>query len=260
MGRPWTVLLLVGCVLLAGCSLPGTSGASGGADGFAYPQGWDAGGLANSTKAVQSADGAISGQDFLERRVAVQPTSVNGQTRYLVDELVVRVDRENSRLLTVRRFYLVSNETARSVAESGTDALGNRSANEVKQNYFNASGTMGYHHVGSRTGTSEWSESATFDSATDGRMPALFVSTTSMLESGNYSNATTTGSSVTYSIEGASNSFIERGSGEVTVQQNGLVSEFRIVQSGADRPAGYRYELETGDVTVERPSWVGAGS
>ena len=262
MGRPRMALLLVGCVLLAGCSLPGAGGggAGTGGDGFSYPAGWDANGLANASTAVQTADGAIAGQDFVERRVAVQPTNIDGETRFLVDEFVVRVDRENSRLLTVRRFYLVDNVTAQNVAESGVSAVGNRSPREVQQHYFNASGSAQYRSLGNRVGTSNWSTSATFEGAIDRQLPATFVSATAMLESGTYTNATTTESNVTYSIEGASNSFIEQGSGQVTVQDNGLVSGFHVVQSGAAQPAGYRYSLETGDVTVETPSWVDGGS
>lgn len=262
MERPWLVLLVVGCVLLAGCSLPGEAPTNGGSGdgtpggGASYPQGWSADGLSNATLAVRAADSAVAGDDFVERRVSVQPAPVKGGQPYLVDVLVVRVDRENGRLLSERRFYRVSNETARRVVDSGTGALGDRRADEVRRTFFNASGGFQYYRLGDRQPRVTSLDSGTFDSATDQPLPAVYASAVPMLASGTFSSAESTDGSVTYEVRNVSEAPFQRGAGTVTVRENGLVPAFNVTQSGSVRPASFTYELDRGDLTVERPGWL----
>lgn len=268
MERPWLVLLVVGCVLLAGCSLPGSDPTNGGAGGDgtpddgapggdgSYPRGWSADGLSNATLAVQAADRAIADDDFVERRVAVQPADVQGGQPYLIDVLVIRVDRENGRLLSDRRFYRVSNETARRVVDSGTGALDDRRPEEVRRTFFNASGGYQYYRLGDRQPRVGPLDSGTFDSATDQPLPAVYASAVPMLASGTFTSTESTDGSVTYEVEGVSEAPFESGSGRVTVREDGLVPAFDLTQSGSMEPASFTYELDRGDLTVERPEWL----
>ena len=49
---------------------------------------------------------------------------------------------------------------------------------------------------------------------------------------------------------------LEHGSGQVTVENDGLVPQFTITQSGEAGPAAFTYELDRDDATVEPPAWA----
>ena len=262
MERPWLVLLLAGCVLLAGCSLPGNGGPTtdGGSGDGSYPQGWGADGLTNATLAVQAADDAIGEEDFVERRVTVEPQRIGGERKYLIDVLVVRADRENERLLTQRRYYVVGNETARGVLDSGVQSLGNRSPDEVSRVYLNASGGYRYRQLGDLPPKVTELDSGNFATAMDQPLPATYSSAVPILESGTFTDAERTDGSVTYTVENVTARPFESGSGRVTVQSDGLVPEFAIRQSDESGMAAFTYELEPGDATVEPPEWTSNAS
>ena len=248
MQRSWLVLLVLGTVVLAGCSAPG---------GSASADGWGPDGPNDAAGAVSSADDVVGDDDFVERWVTVEETKQGMEEPYLVVVTEVRVDRDRERLLNQRRFYLVDAGLAASVAESGVEPLADRTANEVRQTYVNASGGAQYYRLEARSPRITRLQSGDFASATDQPLPATLVASAPVFETATYSNATRTDAGVRYSISGVSAFHVDDGAGSATVGDDGLVSGFAFSATDPDSEEAFRYDLEVGDLTVDRPDWVG---
>ena len=142
MQRSWLVLLVLGTVVLAGCSAPG---------GSASADGWGPDGPNDAAGAVSGADDVVGDDDFVERWVTVEETAQGMDEPYRIVVTEVRLDRDRERLLQDRQFYLVDAALAGSVAENGTAPLADRTANEVRRVYLDASGGVQYHRLESRS-------------------------------------------------------------------------------------------------------------
>lgn len=257
MHRTWLVLLVFLGVVLAGCSAPGLNPTAGdGSADVTYPDGWGPDGPENASQAIQRADEAVAGQDFVERRVAVQTTPNGTDSEYLVDVLVVQVDRERERLVTERRFYLVDAELAASVTQSGLAPLSDRRADEVRRTYLDSSGGEQFYRLGERPPRITTLESGDFASAIDQPLPAVLVNSQPVVESATYGNPTQADGGVTYSISTVSAFQLSDGAGALTVGNEGLVSSFNVSESGQGSHDSFRYDLEVGDVSIDRPEWA----
>jgi len=258
MQRSWLVLLVLVVVSLAGCSaLGGNPGTSDGAGDVSYPSGWGPNGPDNATRAIAGAQDMVAGSDFVERWVTVEETKQGMEDPYLVVVTEVRIDRDRERLLNQRRFYRVDAELAAAVAESGVEPLADRTANEVRQTYVNDSGGAQYHRLEARSPRITRLQSGDFASATDQPLPATLVASAPVFETATYSNATRTDAGVRYSISGVSAFHVDDGAGSATVGDDGLVSGFAFSATDPDSEEAFRYDLEVGDLTLDRPDWVG---
>lgn len=258
MQRTWLVLLVLGGVVLAGCSAPGTSpsDADGSAD-VSYPDGWGPDGPDNASRVADSADETVGGEDFAERWVSVETANRGMEADYLVVVTEVRADRDRERLLNLRSFYLVDDELAASVAEAGSEPLANRTANEVRRTYINSSGGVQYHRLEDRTPRTAPIESGDFASATDQPLPAALIGSAPVFESAAYADPAQTDAGVRYSIANVSAFHIDGGAGHLTVGSDGLVTGYDVSEADPESEEAFRYELEVGDVSVEPPEWTG---
>lgn len=260
MQRTWLVLLVLGALLLAGCSAPGQSPTPTDAgNGASYPDGWGPNGPDNATRTVQSADDIVADQSFLERRVAVQKAPEGMEAAYVVDVLVVRVDRERERLLAERRFYLVDAEVAGAVADAGVEPLADRRADEVRLTYLHADGGNQYYRLGNRSPRITSLDSGDYGSAIDQPLPAVLVDALPIFEGATYENPTPAGSGVSYSLSNVSAFQLSGAAGPLTVRSDGLVSGFNVTEPENDSQQAFRYELEVGDVSIDEPEWSDDG-
>ena len=253
MQRPWLVLLVLGTVVLAGCSAPGGSASAD----VSYPDGWGPGGPDDASSAVSNADDVVGDGDFVERWIVVEETAQGMDEPYRIVVTEVRVDRDRERLLQDRRFYLVDAELASSVAQTGTAPLSDRTANEVRRVYLDASGGVQYHRLETRSPRVTQMGSADFASATDQPLPAALVGSAPVLESAKYSNPTQTDAGVEYSISNVSAFHVQDGSGRLTVGSDGLVSAYNFTATDPGSEQSFRYDVEVGDVSVDQPEWAG---
>jgi len=253
MQRSWLVLLVLGTVVLAGCSAPGGSASAD----VSYPDGWGPDGPNDAARAVSSADDVVGDDDFVERWVTVEETAQGMDEPYRIVVTEVRLDRDRERLLQVRQFYLVDAALAGSVAENGTAPLADRTANEVRRVYLDASGGVQYHRLESRSPRVTQMESTDFASATDQPLPAALVGSAPVLESAAYSDPTQTDASVEYSIANVSAFHVQDGGGRLTVGSDGLVSAYSFTAVNPDSEVAFRYDIDVGDVSVDPPEWAG---
>lgn len=259
MNRTWLVLLVLAGVVLAGCSAPGGSPPSDGSGDVSYPSGWGPDGPDNATRAIHGADEAVAGQSFLERRVSVERAPEGMEAAYIVDVLVVRVDRERERLLAERRFYLVDAEVADAVADAGVEPLADRRADEVRVTYLHADGGNQYYRLGNRSPRITSLDSGDYGSAIDQPLPAVLVDAQPILVGATYANPTPAGSGVSYSLSNVSAFQLSGAAGPLTVRSDGLVSGFNVTEPENDSQQAFRYELEVGNVSIDEPEWSDDG-
>lgn len=258
MHRTWLVLLVLCVVVLAGCSAPGGSPpATDGTGDVTYPDGWGPDGPENATRAIQSADQVVGGEDFVERWISVEETDSGMEQDYLVVVTEVRIDRDRERLLNERRFYLVDAALAASVAASGEGPLVDRRPDEVRETYLDASGGVESHRLENRSPRITRLGSADFATATDQPLPAALVGSLPVFESAAYADPIQTAGGVRYSITNVSAFHVREGAGRLTVGSDGVVSAYNVTSAGGESDAAFRYELERGDVTVDQPEWAG---
>ena len=252
MNRTWLVLLVLVGVALSGCSALGGSAS----DDVSYPAGWGPDGPDDAERAVSNAEDVVGDSDFVERWVSVEATSSGMEADYLVVVTEVRIDRDAERLLNQRRFYLVDAALAGSVAEAGTAPLENRTANEVRQTYFDSSGGVQYHRLEARSPRITRMQSGDYASATDQPLPAALIGSTPVFESATYSNPTQANGGVSYSISNVSAFHVQDGAGRATVGSDGLVSSYDFSATDPESEVALRYDIEVGDVSVDPPEWI----
>lgn len=258
MQRSWLVLLAVGVLVLAGCSAPGGGDAGGdGAADVSYPDGWGADGPENATRAVSEARDVVGDGDFVERWTVVEQTARGMDDPYRIVVTEVRLDRERERLLQDRRFYLVDAELARSVAQSGPGPLADRRANEVRQVYLDDSGGVRYHRLENHSPRISELESSDFATATDQTLPAALVGSAPVFENAAYSNPSQTDDGVRYAIANVSALHVDGGAGRLAVRSDGLISAYNFSAVDPENEEAFRYGLEVGDVSIDRPDWSG---
>lgn len=224
---------------------------------MSYPDGWGPDGPDNATRAIQGADDAVDGEDFVERWVSVEETGSGIDEPYLVVVTEVRVDRGAERLLNQRQFYLVDAELATSVAEDGTEPLADRKPNEVRQTYLDADGGTQFHRLENRSPRITALQSGNFDSATDQPLPAALIGSLPVFESATYADPTQTDGGVGYSISNVSAFQIDDGAGRATVGSDGVVTRYDVSEADPESAEAFRYRLERGNVTVDPPDWAG---
>lgn len=254
MHRAWMVLLVVGTLLVAGCSSPGSPPS----DDIDYPAGWSEAGLANTTAAVEGADGAIGDSDFVEHHAFIQPTPEGSSADAIVSVLVVRVDQDDSRLINQRRLYTANESVANRVPEEGVGVLDTETPAEEQIIFLNDTGAYRYQNLsGQSSGTVTQLDSGDYESAVDQPLPAVFASSVNLLARGNLSNPTATEAGIRYEVRNVSERPLSNASGHVTVGSDGLVSEFTVSQTVDRGRLAVAYDLEVGDVTIETPDWLG---
>lgn len=255
MQRPWMVLVVIGVLLVAGCSSPSTQSPS--PDEIDYPAGWSEAGLTNTTAAVQGADEAVGDTDFAERRAFVQPLGPEADSDALIRVLVVRVDHDASRLVTDERFYRVNDSDVTRVLDEGVGVLSEYESVESRVTFLNETGAYRYLNLSGREPAVQSMDGGTFGSAVDQPLPAVFATTAETLAGGNYSNPTSTDAGVRYDVASVPVGEWNTSTGHVLVRSNGLVGEFVLTEETDAGTTALAYELEVGDVTVEEPSWLG---
>lgn len=254
MQRPWMVLVVVGVLLVAGCSAPSSQPQS--PDEIDYPAGWSEAGLTNTTAAVQGADDAIGDSDFVERRAFVRPLGPNASADALVRVLVVRIDHDASRLVTDERFYRVDDTDVDRVVEEGVSVLSSYESVESRVTYLNETGAYRYLNLSGREPTVRSMDGGTYRAAVDQPLPAVFATTVETLAGGNYSNPTSTEAGIRYDVASVPVGEWNTSTGHVLVRSNGLVGEFVLTEETDAGTTALAYELDVRDVSVEEPAWL----
>jgi|GEM_PF-7054258 len=254
MHRSWLVLLVVGALLVAGCSAPGSPATS--PDDIDYPAGWSEAGLTNTSAAVDTADASLADTDFVERRAFVEPLGPNATEDALIRVLVVRVDREQSRLLTEEHFYRVSDEDVTRVTEEGVSVLSEYEPVESRLTYLNESGAYRYLNLSGRDPVVRSLDGGSYGAAIDQPLPAVFAATVDRFAAASYANPTATDAGVRYEIANVSMQPMGNASGHLTVGPDGLVAEYVISESLEPGEVTLAYELDVGDVSVDQPTWL----